>query len=132
MASIFSKTKKILQIQVQYTYTTMTFIRVPIFSKRFVAHSGIINKRESNEDINTEKKYIVKMTCLPSLSNYSIDFWNHGLKQRIGTGYFDIWLYFESAIKKVLLIYRECISIAACMRIIIIFVKIEFYTSNIV
>lgn len=74
MANIFSKTKKILQIQVQYTYTTMTFIRVPIFSKRFVAHSGIINKRESNEDINTEKKYIVKMTCLPSLSNYSIDF----------------------------------------------------------
>ena len=51
MANIFSKTKKILQIQVQYTYTTMTFIRVPIFLKRFVAHSGMINKRESNEDI---------------------------------------------------------------------------------
>ena len=40
----------------------MTLRLVPIFFKRFVAHSGMIDYMK------------VKIPCLPPLSNYSIDF----------------------------------------------------------
>ena len=65
----------------------MTFIRVPIFLKRFVAHSGMINKRESNEDIQYWEKIHSQNHMLPS----PIKLFNRFLKPWIKTKNWD-WL----------------------------------------